>query len=275
MRWSKCKAIAATLLGVIVAYGIFVQVFFLFHFFNNSAIFFSRFIVVPAVVLGGDSDSSRITLSYREVAQLARLVESFDEALKIDVHRMYVEQLADELGVTVSAEEIADYAASNKQLNDNLVTTGWSENDYLEFVVGPLLLAHKVELAAYDNHASQEPAQQELAGLLSKVDQGIPFADVAKYFSQDFASAKLSGSFELTAVEQLPAWLTPAVKLSPGDRSQILSAGDAYWVVELVSRETIDDQEYVRFRGIAVKKKSLGEIIAARQAAHPPFVLVW
>ncbi len=275
MRWSRGKTIAATLLGVIVAYGIFVQVFFLFHFFNNSAIFFSRFIVVPAVVLGGDSDSSRITLSYREVAQLARLVESFDEALKIDVHRMYVEQLADELGVTVSAEEIADYAASNKQLNDNLVTTGWSENDYLEFVVGPLLLAHKVELAADDNHASQEPAQQELAGLLTKVDQGIPFADVAKYFSQDFASAKLSGSFELTAVEELPAWLVPAVKLSPGDRSQVLSAGDAYWVVELVSREIIDGQEYVRFRGIAVKKKSLGEIIAARQAAHPPFVLVW
>lgn len=283
--------IARLLLALFVAYGFFVQLFFFFHFIHGPAYFFSRFIVVPAAIVTASEDGSRKTLSYTTTLQLARAAEAFglsaqasaeadspkpfDEGLRIGVHRLYVQQLADELAVEVTDEEVSSYQVDEAAIAGGLEEAGWTIDEYRKYVVEPLLLAQKVEQAVYGQDESQAPARQELEDLLAKVEEGIPFADVALHYSQDSVTAPASGNLGLMSIDEVPDWLRPAVNLETGQRSGILSAGDAYWVVEVVSKEVIGEEEFVQFRGIAVNKMSLGEIIATRRADNPPLVFVW
>lgn len=279
------------LLIIFAVYGFFVQVFFLFHFIHGPALFLSRFIIVPTALVTASDAAPRESLSYSTTLQLARGAEAFDlsdqeatdkdapkpfdEGLRIGVHRLYVEQLADELGVEVPASEVAAYQVDESAIATGLQEAKWSVEQYRKYIVAPLLLLQKAELAVYSNDDSQLPAKEELESLVAKVEEGIPFSDVALYFSQDPATSQLGGSFELMATDEIPDWLAAAANLAEGERSQILSGEDAYWVVQVAGRETIGEQEFIQFRGIAVKKMSLGEIIAARREANPPVVFVW
>ncbi len=283
MKFARLRPAGFFLLSVIFVYAIFNYSFFIFHFTHGPARLFARGVIAPAVFIKAGEASSQKTLSYSTILELARAAEAFgqaqgeeafDEGLKSGVHRLYIEQLANELGVITNREAIAHYEVNEELIASGLSQAGWTVDDYRQFVVAPLLLSQGVEQAVALGDAGQEAAKNTLEEIMKKIDDGMPFRDVAEYFSEDI-SAKNKGDLGLMKVSEVPHWLRPALTLQISEHSEILSGPEAYWVVELLSREKINGEEYVRFRGIAVKKLTLGEIIATRRQANPPLVLVW
>ena len=270
---------AAVILGLFFCYCLFVQVFFLGHFTKGIARPLSRLIFVPAASRGDEY------LPYGRLIELTRGAmafdgpvdheTAFDRALSAGVWQLSVQDLADELRLRVSKEELAAYPVDEAQLADQLAAAGWNTDDYRKYIVKPLLLAQKVEAGVAESDTFQSDAKQSLESLIKKVEQGMPIADVAQNFSQD-PSALYRGDLGIMSLSSVPEWLRPATTLSVGERSGILSSPEAFWYVEMIAYYPSEGGDpAVHFRGIAVKKRSLSTIIDDRRAENPGWVFIW
>lgn len=265
---------------VFFSYLFFCELFFMTHAMNGIFRPLSSLVLIPAVTADGES------VSYREVIELAHGMEgfagvtdkqqAFAQALSVSVDRLYVNSLAKEHGVTVSADELSDFSVDPKVIASGLETSGWSQKDYEKFLIKPLLLAQQTEVVVENDDQYQTEALNLMDTYRKKLAQGMPFADAAENFSED-SSALARGDLGLMSVGTLPAWLAPATQLEVGEISRVLSAPDAYWTVTLLEYYPSDvpDNAAIHFRGLAVKKKSFGVIVSSAMSTHPPMVFVW
>ncbi len=267
--------------GVFFCYLAFCEFFLITHATGSFFTPLSSLVIIPAANVNGNS------VAYRQIVELShglqsfggveKRKEAFDQALVSSVQRLYVENLADELKVKVTNDELADYKLDLDVINPGLDAAGWKESDYRKFVVEPLLLAQKTEAALSLSPDYQSAAADDMESLRKKLAQGMPLADVAQNFSQD-PSALSRGDLGVMSVDDVPEWLRPALALEPGDISGVIEAPDALWTVTMIEfyPSNVDDSSAaVHFRGFAVKKRSLGVVIADMMSENPPWVNVW
>ncbi len=269
-------------LGLVVffCYILFCQFFLVTHAMSGVFRGLSRLAVVPAAQVEGQY------VSYHAVVELAHGMKGFagatengdalTRALRASVYRLYVQALASELGVEVTADELAAYPLDVNALQPGLDLAHWNERQYRKYIVEPLLLAQKTELAFSKSDTYQTVALETMTSLRKKIAQGMPLGDVAQNFSQD-QSALVRGDLGIMSMSLLPDWLLPAVTLEPGDISEVLSAPEAYWTVTLIEfyPSDIPEQAAIHFRGVATSKKSFGAVVADKMMANPPWVFVW
>ena len=270
-------------LGVIFSYALFCQFFFITHAMGGIFRPLSSLVLVPAAKADGQG------ISYRSLVELAHGMkgfggvtenkDAFDRALEVSVYRLYVEGLAKELDVSVTKEELNAYEIDPEVVAEGLEAAKWDDKDYRKYIVEPLLLAQKTEVAVSANDVYQADALETMESLRKKIAQGMPFADVAQNFSQD-PSALLRGDMGIMSMGTLATWLQPAVRLTEeeiGTVSEVLHAPDAYWSVTLIEffPSAVPEQAAIHFRGIAVKKKSFGAVVGDAMAENPPWVFVW
>ncbi len=279
MMWRRIPRAAVVLFGVFFCYLLFVQFFFVFHFTGGVARFFSRLIVIPAATVNGQH------LSYGRLIELKRGTIAFhgpldkklafERALSAGMWQLSMQDLADEFAIQVSKEELAAYPLEESQLMEELTAASWKVDDYRKYIVKPLLLAQKVEAAVIESDQYQSEARRTLEALIKKAEQGMPLAEVAERFSQD-PSALFRGDLGAMSPEEIPEWLQPAVNLEVGQRSDILSAPEAYWYVEKTAEYgSPGSGSAMQFRGVAVRKRSLGTVLDDRRAEDPGWVFVW
>ncbi len=270
-------------LGGLLAYLAFCQFFFITHAMSGVFRPLSSLVFIPAAMAQGES------VSYHQVVELAhglqgfggvtKKKQAFDQALVASVYRLYVEHLAQELKVKLTNTEVAEYELDSGLLTAGLQTAHWNAGDYRKFIIEPLLLAQKIELAVSTDETYQTVAYDTMETLRKKVLQGMPFADVAENFSED-SSARARGDLGMMNLATLPVWLEPALELRHqdiGTISSILAAPDAFWTVTLIEfiPSELPEQATIHFRGLAVKKKSFGAVIGDMMARNPAWVFVW
>ena len=258
------RGLSASITGLF-CYVIFCQIFLITHATGGVARSLSRLVLIPAAVVNGHP------VSYSKVIKLARYIKdstgdydkktAFDEALKVSVYRLYIDELARAHGVIVTESELEAYS---------------DDEDYQKYILTPLLLTQKTAVVVESDEVYQAEALETMESIRKKLAQGMPFGDVAQNFSQD-ASAAARGDLGIMNMGMLEAWLVPAVALEPGDISAVLSGPDAFWTVTLVEffPSEIPEQAAVHFRGVAVKKKTFSAILDDQILANPPWVFVW
>jgi hypothetical protein len=265
---------------VFFCYFVFVQSFFIFHPLHGVARSLSPLLVVPAASVQTKH------LSYRELASLAqgmkgfagaeRNREAFDLSLRTSVTRLYIEQLADELDVSVDKDEVAAYPIDSAAITPGLELAKWDEDDYRKYIVKPLLLAQKIEAALGASEAYQAEPLATMESLRKKLAQGMPFTEVAVHFSED-ASAEFRGDLGIMSMRHVPDWLLSSTTLLPGQISGVIESPAAFWTVEMIEvfPSEIPENAAVHFRGFAVKKNTLGAVMDERALSYPAFVFVW
>lgn len=280
MRLGSWRRGGVTVGTIFFVYFLFCQFFLLTHAMNGIARSLSGLVLIPAAVVDG-----RI-VSYRQIVELAHGLRgfsqitndasAFDKALQLSVYREYIKALAQAHQVAIVNDEVAAYPLDETVLAAGLLTSDWTEADYRQYIVEPLLLAQKTALAVESDDWYQGEALATMESLRKKLTQGMPFADVAENFSQD-PSALSRGDLGIMSLATMPTWLTSAADLEPGQMSEVLSARDTYWTVTMVEffPSEIPEQAAAHFRGIAVKKKSFGAIVGDLMATDNPWVFVW
>ncbi|MDQ5951882.1 MAG: PpiC protein [Patescibacteria group bacterium] len=273
------RGLLASLL-VFFCYLTFCEFFLITHAMNGIFRPLSHLVLVPAATAAGKA------VSYHQVVELAHGMkgfagaqtnaQAFSEALSVSVHRLYVQSLASAHDVRVTATEVDAYVVDETILAPGLEVAGWKQSDYEKYLVAPLLLAQRTEMAVKADDAYQAEALESMESYRKKLAQGMPFADVAQNFSED-VTAIARGDLGIMNVGTLPDWLVPALELEPGEISQVLSAPDAYWTVTMLEYypSEVPDQAAVHFRGLAVKKLPFSQILDAMTFDYPPMVFVW
>lgn len=265
---------------VFLCYLIFVQMFFLLHLTHGLARTLSRVVLLPAAVAQGK------VLTYHEVVELEHGLEgmagldkhkeAFDQAVRTGVARLYIEKLAQELEVSVSQDELLAYPVDFSVLAVGLDKAGWNEREYRKYIVKPLLLAQKTEAALSSSTAYQTETMETMEALRRKLAQGMLIGDVAENFSEH-SSATSRGDLGIMSLRDVPDWLLPATGLAPGEISGVIESADAFWTVEMIETFAAEPPENgaVHFRGLAVKKTTLGEVTDMQALLYPAFVFVW
>jgi hypothetical protein len=276
-RWRQG---ALLVLGGFFCYLVFCEFFFVTHAMRGIFRPLSHLVLIPAARAQHEhvAYASVVELAHgmRAFGNLEKRKQAFDQALSVSVHRLYIRKLADELGVRVTNEDVQAYPIDLPAIQSDLEAAGWNVKDYQKYIVEPLLLAQKTEMAVSLQADYQTQAHEAMGLIRKKLDLGLPFADAAQNFSQD-PSAPARGDLGIMSMDTVPAWLLPATSLAVGETSEVLEAPDALWTVTLLEfyPSEVPEQAAVHFRGIAVKKTSFNQILQDRQATHPVWVFVW
>ncbi len=183
---------------------------------------------------------------YRDVSELANGYESLREldaysgfslAVAELVKMKHAEHLAEELDVSVSTAS----DRSDEDLEDLLKATGWTPEQYQQYVTEPQRLAIEVESAVYAYAEYQEAALAEIEELARQVDSGVPFQDVASADS-DHLSSEYGGDLGEVELTDLDPGLESIFDLEEGEVSEILET-ETYFAIVLVKEAFDGDDE--------------------------------
>ncbi len=238
-----------------------------FHAGDGAMRFFSRFVLPPAWV-------SFSPVSYHRVVETAHAFvaldlaptyqEAFPLALGFVLRDLRTEDLLGD--VEISEEEIftdADGAV--------LLAQGISDKEQQKYIADPLLRARAAESLRNDMLPSQE---MRLQNVLEKIDLGMPFTDIARYFSED-SSAMNGGDLGVFLVSELPVWAQDTVTMEIDEVRSDFVGADAFWALKVVDAGGEDSEAWVQIRGIAINKPTLGAVLRAHAGEHPAWVFVW
>lgn len=274
--WRSLKVMA----GSFFCYFVFCEFFFITHITGGVMRPLAKLVFIPAATVDGRA------VSYDAVADLARGLRAFDpqlekqdafeQALSVSVYRLYIKEFAQEAGVEVTSDELETYPVDETHLAPILEAAKWKQPDYQRYVIEPLLLAQKTELAITDDDKYQADALAKIEGFEKKLDQGLLLGDLAQTFSED-PSAAARGDLGIMSMGDVPEWLKPATTLEIEEISPVLHAPDAYWIVSVTEfyPSSNPDQAAIHFRGAAVKKIPFGVIVNERVLEQPAWVWVW
>jgi hypothetical protein len=252
----------------VLALWLFLQMSAIFFHVGDSAMrFVSRFVLPPAWV-------SFSPISYHRVVETAHAFvaldiaptyqEAFPLALGFVLRDVRTEDLLGD--VEISQEEIftdTDRAA--------LLAQGISEKEQQKYIEDPLLRARAAELLRNDMLPSQE---MRLQNVLEKIELGMPFADIARYFSED-SSAMNGGDLGVFLVSELPVWAQDTATMEVDEIRSDFVGADAFWVLKVVDVGGEGDEVWVQIRGIAINKPTLGAVLRAHAVEHPAWIFVW
>lgn len=279
MKVSKDKSakkplvlILASLCGVSFLIGL--QVLFpLLHLGFGAEKIVLPIIISPAAKVEGTN------IAYRRVVALARDMQllntelskdaALTEALTLAIQQRRIEILADELGVT----DIEPLISSDSSL-ESYKNAGWSESSINRFVREPQGLLLAVSSAVYTSSSLQESGIVARDSLLQKIEDGMPFGDVATRFSDD-PSATVQGDLDYLNEQEAPKWMKSVFSAEPYE--PIFAESEAaFWILRREDEVLgTDGIVYVRIRGIAVLKRTLSDVLAERASKHPAEIYVW
>ena len=230
--------------------------------------------VLPAASVEGNF------VSYRRVSETAHgfvalgISPSYDEAfplaLQFAARDERVQAVLDE---HASAATDAASLLSDTQ-RDTLRTAGFSDKHIAEWFDEPFERAGIAERVVREKSGMNDADKIKIASVQEKLDFGMPFADVARYFSED-GSAVSGGDLGVLYIDELPEWLKGIENHDIGDNVSNLEGTDAFWIIRVVDKGTDGDERWVSLRGIAVNKSTLGDVLQQRAADHPAWVFVW
>lgn len=234
--------------------------FYVAHWTNAFARQISSIIPLPAAEVEGEF------IAYHDVLDMTALLSRTDgsdedpwgSALGYLIDRKHVEQLAHELGVSVTEKEVAEYPVDQSVLEDLTQSAGWGESEYRRYVVKPLLYAQRAEMAMKEASLYQDRARGEIEGILEKIDAGVAFTDLARQLSEDI-SASEGGYLGYVTADELDSGLAQLFTLDPGEVSAILETNEYFaigYVYDVVpGLEDADTQ--IGLQLITVKKDGL------------------
>lgn len=210
-----------------------VASFLYFHVHHGFGLALAKVVPVPAAVIDGT------VVWYRQVAITANELEdeaglpseeAMQRALLLEARERIMKRLADELGVAQS-------------------------DDRLGF-------ATALETAVLASDAHQADARAKVERLVVKMEQGLPFYDMAVQYSEG-PSAETGGDLGFVDPETLPEDLRTAAKaLSPGEVSGVVETAMSFWLVKSEeAQEPQEDERLVWLRVIEIKKDLLGAVV--------------
>lgn len=228
---------------------------------------FTRFVLPPAWV-------TFTPVSYKRVAETAHAFvalhvassyeDAFPLALAFVVRDVRLRQLLGDGGISS-----ADVFTSVDQ--DLLRAAGISLREQERYLAVPLLRLRTARSLRDEMLPSQELRMQSV---LEKVELGMPFVDIARYFSED-SSALTGGDLGIFLLSELPVWAQAVAYMQVGEVRADFVGTDAFWVLKVVDVGGADEDAWVHLRGVAINKPTLGAVLRAHAGDHPAWVLVW
>jgi PPIC-type PPIASE domain len=196
--------------------------------------------------------------------------EAFPDALGFVLRDVRLEHLLQEKDLAFSVDAQAEGVITDTDVQV-LVAGGVSLSEQERFLADPLLRLRGADALRNEALLSQET---RLQNVLEKVDLGMPFADIARYFSED-SSAMNGGDLGVFLVSELPVWAQDAANMEVGDVRSDVVGSDAFWVVKLADAGGEGEEAWVHLRAIAINKPTLAAILRADASEHPALLLVW
>lgn len=207
--------------------------FLYFHAHHGFGLTLANVVPVPAAVIDGS------VVWYRQVAVTANELESeaglspteaMQRALLLEAHERITERLASDLGVARSKDRLAFMTA--------------------------------LEAAVLASDVHQADARAKVERLVVKMDQGLPFYDMAVQYSEG-PSAETGGDLGFVDPETLPEDLRTAAKaLAPGEVSDVVATEKSFWLVKREEMQESDEGGRLMWlRVIEVKKDLLGAVV--------------
>jgi hypothetical protein len=240
---------------------------------------FERVAYVP---IGFEGDH---VLWYAPIARLAHGIAAADnrtnvteadyaQAIDALVRRNALNDLADEVDVTVSKKTVEDSVVWTDDLRAFDATAGWSDKEYLRYIAEGLALSRAVEEVIHVNDRYESSSQERVATIQAKLTLGIAFDDVAKEYSEDPVTAPAKGSFGYVLPSEVDSGFAPVFSLPVNTVSDVLSLPEAYWIVR--TEDAVTDESGTRYllRGIAVRKATLSEILDEKTKNISPWLFV-
>jgi len=188
---------------------------------------------------------SQVKLSFDSKEGQEQLAAYKKQALDKVVNDAYIKKLADENGVSVSNQEVDSEIAIVRQQNrlgdnDKVFEDvlrdfwGWSLSDFKRSLRQQLLATKVMSTLDKETHTQAESALAELRA-------GVPFADVAKKYSQDEVTKPNGGEYPGVidpANRDISARLTNALfKLKDGETSEIIDTGYTLEILKVTTHE--------------------------------------
>lgn len=219
-------------------------------------------------------------LWYRHVARTARGIAAADgrdnvteadfvQAVDACARRIALEALADELSVSISRDAVTESVEWTDDVRAFLTLATWNEQEYLEYVQRSFVLSHATEEATRASSEYHDATARAMDVILERLAAGIAFADVAYEYSEDPGTAQVRGSFGYVLPGEIDPVFDPVFALPIGEMSDVIIADDAFWIVQVEDRIVDGSGERTLLRGIAVKKKTLADILDDQVAQSP------
>jgi len=235
--------------------------------------------VLLPIIFAPAAQVEETTVSYRRTVKLAENMQllnpsltndaALTEALTLVIQQRRIELLAKELQV----EEITPINEDDASL-DAYENAGWSQKNIERFVKEP----HELLLATTDavlaSPTLQEPGMVARDSLMQKLEEGMPFADVATRFSDD-PSASVGGDLDYLNEAEAPQWMQ-TVFTEEAYKPIFAESEASFWILRREDEVLgSDGVTYVRVRGIAVLKRTLSDVLSERASEYPAKIYVW
>ena len=224
-------------------------------------------------------------LWYPHVVRLARGIAAADgrsevtesdyaQAIDATVRRNALEDLADELHVTVSDDAVQESITWTDDIRTFQALAGWSDDEYTNYVVRGFVLSTMTEEALLRSDGYRDASIARMTDIQSKIALGIAFEDIAKEYSEDPVTAQSRGSFGYVLLEDVDVAFASVFDLPVNTISDVITTLDAYWVLR--TEDSVSDESGTRIllRGIAIKKASLTDVLDAKIAEIVPTLWV-
>ncbi len=259
-------------------WGVGGGVFVLWFLLQLSAVFFhvgdgmmrgvSYLVFPPAWVHGSPVSYHRVVETVHAFVALqvaSTYQEAFPKALAFVVRDARVKDLLD--GADVPVQD-ALFTESDTAALAHAGISSYEQEKYLEEPFFRMRAAHALRDKAL-------PSQEmRLQNVLDKIDLDMPFADIARYFSED-SSAINGGDLGVFLVSDLPAWAQGAATMQVDEVRADFVGTDAFWVLKVVDAGGKDDTAWIHLRGIAINKPTLADVLRIHAEEHPAWVFVW
>lgn len=205
------------------------------------------------------SDDGKRQLDYQKRLALNKAIEN-----------TYLQKLAKEQNISVSAKDLDDFIAKEIK-NNNLGVTedmyrqvvrdyyDWTFDDYRDSVKKQLLKKRVVAKIDVEGRA-------KVTDLLHLIQAGKDFGEAAKSDSEDSLTKPNGGDigFMSISTDDPNGLIIAAQKLQPNQVSDIIEGMDGFYLVKLIERR---DNE-VHFAKIFVAFKTFSQKLAALKAQH-------
>lgn len=154
---------------------------------------------------------------------------------------------------------------------DALVVAGVSLREQDRYILDPF---SRVEAATSLRDAKLSSQEMRMQNVLEKIDLGMPFSDIARYFSED-SSALAGGDLGVFLVSDLPVWAQAAGGMAIDEVRSDFVGSDAFWVMKVVDKGGEGSDAWVHVRGIAINKPTIAAVLRAHAEEYPAFLFVW
>lgn len=206
-------------------------------------------------------------VKYTNVIEYAALYQSgggqedaFEIGLQKAIESKILFNLADELNVQVSKQDLENYEVDSKDL-DSLQEIGWNESQYKKYVILPFLTAQKLENAVHGDRAYQKDALQKVESVQNQIERGIDFNDLAMQYSEG-VSADDGGFKGFYKIDKLPEGFEVLSSEQVGGAPKMIELENSFVLARLFDETEIEGERVeVGIEEIVVKKDDLSAVL--------------